>query len=108
MHKLYNEQFKGADKMSSFLKEMINHKIKLLTKEELLHYAKQYGLNLSANEAEEILNYVHNNKLDVFSKKEIMKFHQKISEITNLETANKAKRLFEEVITSYGLEHLFH
>lgn len=94
--------------MSILIKEIIKNKIRQLRKEELLYYANQYGITLTETEAKHILKYVHENDFDIFSLREIEKFHKKIAEITNPETANKAKNLFLQMITAYGLEDYFH
>ena len=93
--------------MSIFLKQMINNKIKQLHKGELMQYAGQYGFQLTDREAEQILNYLQQNNLDLFSKNEIEKLHKELAVITNDKTANNAKTLFEQIIKTYGLEHLF-
>lgn len=94
--------------MSTFIKEMIKNKIKQLRKEELLQYAQQYGFTLSNIEAQQILHYLQENEFDIFSKKEQEKAFIKLSVITNKTTANKAQKLLEQIISSYGLEDYFH
>lgn len=93
--------------MSVILKEIIKNKMKQLRKEELLYYGNQYGITLTETEAKHILKYIHENDFDIFSLQEIDKLHKKIAEITNPATANKAKNLFLQIITAYGLENYF-
>lgn len=93
--------------MSVILKEIIKNKMKQLRKEELLYYSNQYGITLTETEAKHILKYIHENDFDIFSLQEIDKLHKKIAEITNPATANKAKNLFLQIITAYGLENYF-
>lgn len=93
--------------MSMFLKQIINNKIKQLHKDELMQYAGQYGFHLTDQEAEQILNYLQQNNLDLFSKSEIEILHKELAIITNEKTAKNAKVLFEQIIKTYGLEHLF-
>ncbi|WP_405101164.1 DUF2624 family protein [Oceanobacillus sp. FSL H7-0719] len=93
--------------MSVILKEIIKNKMKQLRKEELLYYSNQYGITLTETEAKHILKYIHENDFDIFSLQEIDKLHKKIAEITNHATANKAKNLFLQIITAYGLENYF-
>jgi len=89
------------------MKEIIKNKIRQLRTEELLYYANQYGITLTETEAKHILKYVHENNFDIFSLQEIEKFYNKIAEITNPATANKAKSLFLQMVTAYGLEDYF-
>lgn len=93
--------------MSYILKELIKNKLKQLTVDEFLSYAKQFNFNLSPKEASKILTYLHNQPLDIFSKKDIIILKNKIAEITNPETANQAMKLFKNIVASYGLESLF-
>lgn len=94
--------------MSIFIKEMIKNKIKQLHQEELLQYARQYGFTLSNLEAQQILHYLQENEFDIFSKKEQEKAFIKLTVITNKTTANKAQKLLEQIISSYGLEDYFY
>ena len=93
--------------MSYILKELIKNKLNQLTVDEFLSYAKQYNFNLSRNEVNKILTYLHNQPLDIFSKEDIIVLRHKIAEITNVETANQAMQLFKNIVASYGLESLF-
>ena len=93
--------------MSFFFKEIINHKLKQLTVEDVLHYARQYGFYISRQEAADILAYVQTNDVDIFSQEAVEDAYEKIAEITDWETADKAKQLFEQLIKSYGLENFF-
>lgn len=93
--------------MSFFLKEMVKTRLKQLTVGEILHYADQYGFSLTNGEATKIIHYIQTNDIDIFSKKGIDEAQEKIAEITNPQTANKARSLLEQIIKSYGLEDLF-
>lgn len=94
--------------MSIFIKGLISQKIKQLTPEELLHYAKQYGFSITDSEAQSIASYVKSHPLDPFNSNDRMKMLQELTRITNADTAKKAQRLFNELIQSYGLGHLFY
>ncbi|WP_099158524.1 DUF2624 domain-containing protein [Virgibacillus ndiopensis] len=94
--------------MSTFIKEMIGKKMKQLSPDELLHYSKKYGFNLSKNEAQNITKYLKNNQINPFSAQDRVIMLKELARITDLQTAKKAQKLFEEIIKSYGLEHLFY
>jgi len=94
--------------MSVFIKGLLTQKIKQLTPEELLYYAKQYGFSITESEAHSITAYVKSHPLDPFNSNDRMKMLQELTHITNADTAKKAQRLFNELIQSYGLGHLFY
>lgn len=93
--------------MSLFIKELVKRKLNQLSYKDILHYSNQYGFALSIDEARHIETYIHNNKIDPFCKNDRLKMFQTLAEITNIETANKAQSLLDEVIHTYGLTHLF-
>jgi len=93
--------------MSIFIKNLINQKLNELTLNELLFYSEQYGFSLNHSEAEQILMYIKNNKIDPFDQYKRKKLFQDLVQITDQATANKAQNLFDEIITSYGLDDLF-
>ncbi|OZU89953.1 hypothetical protein CIL03_02085 [Virgibacillus indicus] len=92
----------------SIFKEFIKNKLRTLSSEELLYYGKQYGFSVSRKEAENIVSYLKQTPVDPFSKNDRRKMLTELSRITNLQTAKKAEKLFEEMIKSYGLEDLFY
>lgn len=94
--------------MSSFIKDLINRKMNQITLEELLHYSTQYGFSLTQVEAQQILTYIQNNPIDPFDQNNREKIFQDLAQITDHNTASKAKSLFNEIINSYGLGHLFN
>lgn len=94
--------------MSFIFKEIIRNRLRNLSVEELLHYGKQYGFSISREEATHILHFIRTSNFDIFSKQAIDEAYDKIADITNTQTANKAKALFENLIKSYGLEDYFN
>lgn len=94
--------------MSSFIKELIKKRIKQLTFEDLLHYSQQYGFSLSLEEAKHIVTYLQTHPFDPFISTDRLFMFQKISEITDIQTAYKAEALFNDMIKAYGLSHLFN
>ncbi|GIO27562.1 DUF2624 domain-containing protein [Ornithinibacillus bavariensis] len=94
--------------MSFFIKQIILTKMRQITSEDILKYAKEYGFNLSSEQAKEISKYVQGNRIDPFDKKERDKMLNDLSRITDPQTAKKANQLFHELIKSYGVEDLFN
>jgi len=93
--------------MSIFIKELIKRKLNHISVEDLLQYGEQYEFSLTKIEAEKIVTYLRSNHIDPFRKNDRTKMFQALTEITDINTANKAQNLFDQMIRSYGLEHLF-
>ncbi|MFD1171545.1 DUF2624 domain-containing protein [Oceanobacillus picturae] len=93
--------------MSFFIKQMITSKLKQLSPEELFKYAKQYGFTITQEEANSIAQYLKSHNVDPFTEKGRNTMLQELAKRTDVSTAKKAHKLFTELITSYGLEHLF-
>lgn len=94
--------------MSIFIKELINKKLNELTLQELLYYSSEYGFSITQGEAKQILMYIKKNRIDPFDQKNREKLFQDLALITDHDTATKAQNLFDEIISSYGLDHLFN
>ncbi|UJL44860.1 DUF2624 domain-containing protein [Virgibacillus sp. NKC19-16] len=93
--------------MSIFIKELVRKKLKQLSPEELFHYGKQYGFSLSQSEAREITTYLKAGSFDPFRAEDREKMFKELARITNVDTAKKARLLFNELIKSYGVDYLF-
>ncbi|WP_077327011.1 DUF2624 domain-containing protein [Virgibacillus siamensis] len=93
--------------MSNFFKSIILNKMKHLSAHELLHYSQQYGFNIDPHQAKQIESYLRQNTVDPFSKKGRKIMYNDLAQITDSQTANKAQRLFENIIKENGLEYLF-
>lgn len=93
--------------MSNFIKELVRKKLKQLSPDELLHYGRQYGFSLSQSEAREITTYLKSNPVDPFHVADREKMFKELARITNVDTAKKARLLFNELIKSYGMDYLF-
>ncbi|SFA70674.1 Protein of unknown function [Lentibacillus halodurans] len=93
--------------MSTFIKQMINKKLKQLSPDELLYYARQYNFSISKEQARLITAYLRQNPIDPFDPGKRAKMFKELARITDQETANQAQSLFQKMIKSYGAEHLF-
>lgn len=94
--------------MSTFLKELINSKLKQLSAEEVMHYGNLYGFRISKAEANEITVFLKKNSLDPFNASDRTKAFKKLEKITSSETAKKAEALLAQLISSYGLDSFFN
>lgn len=94
--------------MSKFIKDMVTQKLKQLSPDELLHYSQQYDFRVSENQAKQITAYLHSHSIDPFNANDRTKLFSELEHITDRDTAQKADKLFQEIIKSYGLGHLFN
>lgn len=94
--------------MSLFIKEFAKKRLQQLTDKDLLQYSQQYGFSLTEPQARNIVTYLKNNDFDPFEESERLKMLQELTHITDQDTADKADKLFHELISSYGLAHLFN
>jgi Mn-dependent DtxR family transcriptional regulator len=74
--------------------QIVNQKIKTITPEELVSYSKDYGIYLTKEEAQKIIQLVRNNKINVFDPKERVKWVKELAKITSPQTAKQANALF--------------
>ncbi len=93
---------------SNFIKGLIKQKINNLSASELISYAEQYGFSISASEADSIISYIKNRQPDPFSAEARMEMVRELTRITDAQTAKKALGLFNQLVQSYGLGHLFY
>ncbi|MFD1038499.1 DUF2624 domain-containing protein [Virgibacillus byunsanensis] len=94
--------------MSNFLKELIINKMKSLSQQEIIQYSKQYGFNISQAQAKDITTYLKSHSINPFESSDRAKMFRDLTQITDQETATKARKLFNEIIKSYGIDHLFN
>ncbi len=73
---------------------IINHKLKSITAQELLKYANQFQLKLSKNQAEKIAQYLRGNTLNIFQDSERAQIIKDIAKIAGPETAKEINKLF--------------
>jgi hypothetical protein len=77
----------------SIFQSIVNHKINTITTEELLKYAKQFGVAISVNEAKQISSYLRGRQVDIFNKSERAKLLKAIERLTSPATANAVSQL---------------
>lgn len=73
---------------------IINHKLKSITAQELLKYATQFQIKLSKNQAEKIAQYLRGNTLNIFQDSERAQIIKDIAKIAGPETAREINKLF--------------
>ncbi|MEK3991213.1 MULTISPECIES: DUF2624 domain-containing protein [Robertmurraya] len=77
----------------SIFQSIVNQKINTITTEELLKYAKQFGVAISVNEAKQISSYLRGRQVDIFNKSERAKLLKEIERLTSPATAKAVSQL---------------
>lgn len=93
--------------MSHYLKRMITRRLKNVTFNELMTYSEMYGFSISEDTALEIVHYLRNLSLDPFQRRDREQMFNDLTLITDIQTANNVRQLFEQLIQQYHIEHLF-
>ncbi|WP_117169205.1 DUF2624 domain-containing protein [Paraliobacillus sediminis] len=94
--------------MQPFVKQMIEKKLRNITKTELLSYAKQYQVNVTDTQAEKIVAFLHKTDLNPLEKSDRVVLLKKLAQITDLETAQQAQQLFNQITKQYGVDSWFN
>lgn len=97
----------GGVGLSTFLKSVVRHKLRQLSVEEIVHYGKAYGFSVTNEQAQDIVSFLSTHELDPFNEADRTFAFNQLAQITTRDTAQKAEKLFMEIIKSYHLEHLF-
>lgn len=87
---------------------MMIKKIKSIKPEELRNYGEQYNITLTKKQAEEITSFLGRTNLDPVKEHDRLKLFKKLAQITNLETAQKAQKIFNKLIKEHGVESWFN
>lgn len=77
-----------------FLENMINMKINTITGKELLKYGRQFNIQVSLEQAEQIAQYLHGKNIDIFNNDDRTKVVKEIAKVVGPETAKKVNQLF--------------
>lgn len=94
--------------MQPFVKQMIEKKLRNITKTELLSYAKQYQINITDTQAGKIVAFLHKTDLNPLEKSDRVLLLKKLAQITDLETAQQAQQLFNQITKQYGVDSWFN
>ncbi|WLV23577.1 DUF2624 domain-containing protein [Aciduricibacillus chroicocephali] len=94
--------------MSIFIKTMVIHKLRQLTTEDLLQYAREYDFPINKEEAAEISSYLKKADINPFQSSGRAAMMKELAAITSPEVAKSANELFLQLIRANGVEHLFN
>lgn len=93
--------------MQPFIQQMIEKKLKSISKQELLHYASQYQIVLTDEQASNIVNFLRHSKLNPLLENDRMEMVRKLAQLTDFNTAKQVQGLFQQLVKQYGVEEWF-
>lgn len=83
--------------MNPFVQQFINQKIKTITVDELLKHAKNYNVQLSAQEAAKIIEILRSEKtISIENDEQHRKIIKRIGKEINVNLAKKANELLKQ------------
>jgi len=82
---------------NSFIQQYINHKINTITPSELVQLASSQGIQISKNEAAQVIAIVRSEKINIANPKQINRLLAKIKREVN----PKAMKQTEKLLAAY-------
>lgn len=80
----------------NIFENIINHKISNITSTELLKYASQFNIRVSAEQAKKIANYLRGKEINIFDPSQRATLVKQIAKVAGPETAREVNKLFLE------------
>jgi hypothetical protein len=78
----------------AIFQNIINHKIRTITADELLKYAAQFQISINNAQAQKIAGYLRGKQVNIFIDSERTALIKEIARITDPETAREVNKLF--------------
>lgn len=78
----------------AIFENIINHKIRTITADELLKYATQFQISITREQAQKIAGYLRGKQVNIFIDSERTALIKEIARITGPETAREINKLF--------------
>ncbi|RST73835.1 DUF2624 domain-containing protein [Siminovitchia acidinfaciens] len=76
------------------IKNMVNYKLNMITADDLMKYASEFNIQLTASQAEKIAVYLRGKNFDLFDDNVRSKIIREIAKITGPKTAKEINQLF--------------
>lgn len=83
----------GGDFMK-FLENIINMKINGISGKELIKYGKQFNIDVTQEQADQVAQFLRGKNINIFSDEDRIKVIKEIAKICGPETAKKVNQLF--------------
>jgi hypothetical protein len=83
--------------VNPFLQQMVNHKIRTLTPNELISYAQTQNIQVTPTEAKKIIEILHQEKkIDIYNNRQHNDIIQKVEKSVSPKLAKKADELLKQ------------
>lgn len=86
---------------------MITRRLKNITVDELINYSHMYGFFITEDTALDIVYYLRHLSLDPFKTEDLEQIFHDLEKLTDQQTVNRVRLLFEDIIQQYDVQHLF-
>jgi len=93
--------------MNQVFKQVVRKKMTEITPRELIEQAKNYQINLTDQQANQIVHTIQSQQLDPFKKENLAKMLKQLEQITDKETVKKAKIILNKFIKQYNIQDWF-
>ncbi|MGE6629281.1 DUF2624 domain-containing protein [Bacillus sp. NPDC077027] len=78
------------------IQKIILQRLNQITANDLLKYAKQYGVSLSKDQASEVAKLMYGKNINIFNDSERSKLLKQVEAITSKQTAQTVNDLFQQ------------
>jgi hypothetical protein len=80
------------------MQKIILQRLNQATAKDILAYANQYGISLTAGQAEQVASLLYGKNVNIFDEKERAALLKKVESITSTSTAKKVNELFNQFV----------
>lgn len=85
----------------NFIQAIVKQKLKQITPEQLLDLSSQYGIDLTANEANIVVKKLRNTHLNIFDEAQRKQLLDDLALLTSTETVEKAEKILLQQFGHY-------
>jgi hypothetical protein len=86
--------------MNPFIQQMINYKINNLSVSQLMSLANQYNVDLTQEQASQILHILRRQQINIFNDQERLQLLKKIERIVGRSKAQQINNIFQSFINN--------
>ncbi|MGP4072495.1 DUF2624 family protein [Piscibacillus sp. B03] len=87
-------------------KHLIRTKLYASTPDELVKYGRQYGIQISRSQANQLLTFIKKESIDPFSEKDRSRTYRYVERNIGHQEARQAQTLLNQLAKQYNLDHL--
>ncbi|SEA97008.1 Protein of unknown function [Thalassobacillus cyri] len=92
--------------MKDMAQHIVTRKLKQLTVKDVLKYCEKYGIQITKQEADQIIKELKHNNFNPLNANERITMLKKLAAITSPDTAKKVNRILYQIAEEYGVSHL--